>query len=123
LSLPLIRLSGFFQVDDGLFSQTPASRATPAASGWRRRHGVCDERGRTHELGLQRLCHRADVLGRHHHSLFHVELAAKHGAAHFQTETMHQLGGPTMVMPTAYFQCGYFLTGEYALSLKQPGVE
>jgi phosphate-selective porin OprO and OprP len=59
-------------------------------------------------------------------SLFHVELAANHGAAHFQTEamleTVDQFGGPTMVMPTAYFQCGYFLTGEHALYLKQPGV-
>jgi phosphate-selective porin OprO/OprP len=59
-------------------------------------------------------------------SLFHVELAANHGAAHFQTEamleTVNQFGGPTMVMPTAYFQCGYFLTGEHALYLKQPGV-
>ena len=25
--LPLIRMSGFFQVDDGLFSQSPASQA------------------------------------------------------------------------------------------------
>ena len=59
-------------------------------------------------------------------SMFHVELAANHGAAHFQTEAMlenaNQFGGPPVVIPTAYFQCGYFLTGEHALYLKQAGV-
>ncbi len=56
----------------------------------------------------------------------HLELARNAGRAHFQSEVMlegvNQLGGPTMLMPAAYAQCGYFLTGESALYLKQSGV-
>jgi phosphate-selective porin OprO/OprP len=56
----------------------------------------------------------------------HVELARNAGPAHFQTEVMlegfNQFGGPTTFVPAAYFQCGYFLTGESVLYLKQPGV-
>jgi phosphate-selective porin OprO/OprP len=56
----------------------------------------------------------------------HVEFARNAGPAHFQTEVMlegfNQFGGPTTFVPAAYFQCGYFLTGESALYLKQAGV-
>jgi phosphate-selective porin OprO/OprP len=59
-------------------------------------------------------------------TLSHIELAGNHGAFHFQTEgmleTVNQRGGPTMLVPTAYFQCGAFLTGETVLYLKEPGV-
>jgi len=55
----------------------------------------------------------------------HVELAGSHGAAHFQTEAMltvvHQFGGPAIMQPAAYFQCGYMLTGEAIGYLKQVG--
>ena len=58
--------------------------------------------------------------------LAHLELARNAGPAHFQTEVMlegvNQFGGPTMLVPSAYFQCGYFLTGESCLYLKQAGV-
>ncbi len=50
------------------------------------------------------------------YSLYHAELAGNYGAAHFQTEfiasAVNQVGGPTVFLPGAYFQCGYFLTGE-----------
>jgi phosphate-selective porin OprO/OprP len=56
----------------------------------------------------------------------HLEFARNAGPAHFQTEVMlegfNQFGGPTTLLPAAYFQCGYFLTGESILYLKQPGV-
>jgi len=56
----------------------------------------------------------------------HVEFAGNAGPAHFQTEAMieavDQFGGPTIFVPAAYFQCGYFLTGESCLYLKQAGV-
>jgi phosphate-selective porin OprO/OprP len=56
----------------------------------------------------------------------HLEFARNAGPAHFQTEVMlegfNQFGGPTTLLPAAYFQCGYFLTGESVLYLKQPGV-
>ena len=59
-------------------------------------------------------------------SLLHLELAGNHGPSHFQTEAMLQMidqfGGPTIMEPSAYFQCGYFLTGESAGYLKQAGV-
>ena len=56
----------------------------------------------------------------------HLELARNAGPAHFQTEVMleafNQFGGPPTFVPAAYFQCGYFLTGESCLYLKQAGV-
>ena len=59
-------------------------------------------------------------------SMYHAELAINRGAFNFQTEvmleTINQQGGPTMLMPGAYMQCGYFLTGEHANYLKQAGV-
>lgn len=55
----------------------------------------------------------------------HVELAGSHGRAHFQTEamltTVNQFGGPAIMQPAAYFQCGYMLTGEAIGYLKQVG--
>lgn len=58
-------------------------------------------------------------------NFYHTELAANYGPAHFQTEFMcasvNQRGGPAVVYPGAYFQCGYFLTGESCLYLKQAG--
>lgn len=55
----------------------------------------------------------------------HVELAGSYGRAHFQTEamltTVNQFGGPTIMQPAAYFQCGYMLTGESIGYLKQVG--
>lgn len=59
-------------------------------------------------------------------NFWHTELAANWGAAHFQSEfmatTVNQRGGPAIFYPGAYFQCGYFLTGESCLYLKQAGV-
>lgn len=59
-------------------------------------------------------------------NFFHTELAGNYGAAHFQTEFMatslNQRGGPAVFYPGAYFQAGYFLTGESCLYLKQAGV-
>jgi phosphate-selective porin OprO/OprP len=59
-------------------------------------------------------------------SLYHVELAGSIGSFHYQSEvmleTVNQRGGPTMLLPGAYAQCGWFLTGEHAAYLKQPGV-
>ncbi len=59
-------------------------------------------------------------------NFWHTEFAGNWGAAHFQTEFMatslNQLGGPAIFYPGAYFQCGYFLTGESCLYLKQAGV-
>jgi phosphate-selective porin OprO/OprP len=55
----------------------------------------------------------------------HVELAGSYGRAHFQTEamltTVNQFGGPAIMQPAAYFQCGYMLTGESIGYLKQVG--
>jgi phosphate-selective porin OprO/OprP len=60
------------------------------------------------------------------YNLYHTELAGNYGPAHFQTEfmlsTVNQLAGPTVVLPGAYIQCGYFLTGESAGYIKQAGV-
>jgi phosphate-selective porin OprO/OprP len=58
---------------------------------------------------------------------YHVELAGNYGPAHFQSEVMctsvNQMNGGSMVnYPAAYVQCGYFLTGESCLYLKQAGV-
>jgi phosphate-selective porin OprO/OprP len=59
-------------------------------------------------------------------NLYHLELAGNAGPAHFQTEVvcvgLNQMNGPTIWYPGAYFQCGYFLTGESCLYLKQAGV-
>jgi phosphate-selective porin OprO/OprP len=59
-------------------------------------------------------------------SMYHAEFAFNRGSFNFQTEAMleavNQFGGPTMLMPAAYMQCGYFLTGEHAKYLKQAGV-
>jgi len=59
-------------------------------------------------------------------SIGHLELAGNAGQAHFQTEAMltaiDQLGGPTIMQPSAYAQCGYMLTGESIGYLKQAGV-
>jgi phosphate-selective porin OprO and OprP len=59
-------------------------------------------------------------------SLYHVELAGNAGQFHFQSEVLleavNQRGGPTMLQPGAYAQCGYFLTGEHPGYLKEPGV-
>ena len=59
-------------------------------------------------------------------NFWHTEFAGNWGAAHFQTEflatSLNQLGGPAIFYPGAYFQCGYFLTGESCLYLKQAGV-
>jgi phosphate-selective porin OprO/OprP len=59
-------------------------------------------------------------------SFFHLELAGNAGPAHFQTEAIlemvNQFGGPTIMQPSAYFQCGYMLTGESIGYLKQAGV-
>jgi phosphate-selective porin OprO/OprP len=50
--------------------------------------------------------------------LLHAELAGNYGSAHFQTEwlgsAVDQYGGPMVFYQGAYFQCGYFLTGESA---------
>jgi len=58
--------------------------------------------------------------------LFHTELAGNYGPAHFQTEWMgtvlDQLSGPAIFYHGAYFQCGYFLTGESCRYIKQAGV-
>jgi phosphate-selective porin OprO and OprP len=55
----------------------------------------------------------------------HLELAGAFGRAHFQTEVMltafNQFGGPAVMEPAAYFQCGYMLTGEAIAYLKQVG--
>ena len=56
---------------------------------------------------------------------FHLELAGGSGPAHFQTEamltTVGQFGGPAIMQPAAYFQCGYMLTGEAIGYLNQVG--
>lgn len=59
-------------------------------------------------------------------SLYHVELAGSIGSFHYQSEvmleTVNQRDGPTLLLPGAYAQCGWFLTGEHAAYLKQAGV-
>lgn len=49
-------------------------------------------------------------------SIYHLESCGSYGPAHFQTEwmatTVSQLNGPLVFLHGAYFQCGYFLTGE-----------
>jgi phosphate-selective porin OprO/OprP len=52
-----------------------------------------------------------------HYQLVHAELAGNYGSAHFQAEVMGdfvaQMNSTSSVNYTgAYFQCGYFLTGE-----------
>ena len=59
-------------------------------------------------------------------SVGHLELAGNAGPVHFQSEAMltavDQMGGPTIMQPAAYAQCGYMLTGESIGYLKQAGV-
>jgi len=49
-------------------------------------------------------------------SIYHLESCGSYGAAHFQSEyiatVVSQLSGPSVFLDGAYFQCGYFLTGE-----------
>lgn len=60
------------------------------------------------------------------YNLFHLELAGNVGSAHWQTEYLaslvNQFGGPQVFYDGAYFQCGYFLTGESCSYNKQAGV-
>ncbi|MBX3414628.1 MAG: hypothetical protein KF708_18215 [Pirellulales bacterium] len=60
------------------------------------------------------------------YNMFHTELAGNYGPAHFQTEwqgsVVDQLTGSAIFYHGAYFQCGYFLTGESVRYLKQAGV-
>lgn len=55
----------------------------------------------------------------------HLELAGSHDCAHFQAEgmltTVNQFGGPAIMQPAAYVQCGYMLTGEAIGYLKHVG--
>lgn len=57
---------------------------------------------------------------------YHAELAGQWGAAHFQTEylatALNTDTQGTVLLDGAYFQCGYFLTGENAGYNKQFGV-
>jgi len=57
---------------------------------------------------------------------YHTELAANAGSASFQSEFMltalNQMNGPSIFMPGAYAQCGYFLTGESVAYNRQAGV-
>lgn len=57
---------------------------------------------------------------------YHGELGGSYGPAHFQSEIMatsvKQLGGGNIYYPGAYFQCGYFLTGENVGYNKPQGV-
>jgi phosphate-selective porin OprO/OprP len=59
-------------------------------------------------------------------TLSHLELAGSAGRFHFQSEvmleTVEQFGGPTILQPGAYAQCGWMLTGETIGYLKQAGV-
>ena len=59
-------------------------------------------------------------------NLTHLELAGCSGRFHFQSELLleaiDQFGGPTILQPGAYAQCGYMLTGESIGYLKQAGV-
>jgi len=59
-------------------------------------------------------------------TLSHLELAASAGRFFFQSEvmleTVEQFGGPTILQPGAYAQCGWMLTGETIGYLKQAGV-
>ncbi|MFM7519757.1 MAG: OprO/OprP family phosphate-selective porin [Planctomycetota bacterium] len=59
-------------------------------------------------------------------TLSHRELAGSAGRFHFQSEvmleTVEQFGGPTILQPGAYAQCGWMLTGETIGYLKQAGV-
>jgi phosphate-selective porin OprO/OprP len=51
-------------------------------------------------------------------SIYHLESCGSYGPAHFQSEyvatVISQLSGPPVFLDGAYFQCGYFLTGENA---------
>ena len=59
-------------------------------------------------------------------NFYHTELAGNYGPANFQTEFMatglNQMNGPQIFYYGAYFQAGYFLTGESAGYNKQTGV-
>jgi len=59
-------------------------------------------------------------------SLTHLEFAGNAGRFHFQSEVMlegvNQFGGPVIMQPGAYAQCGWMLTGESIGYLKQAGV-
>ncbi len=59
------------------------------------------------------------------YNLYHVELAANWGSAHFQSEFIatgvNQMNGPTVFYDGAYVQGGYFLTGESCGYNKQMG--
>jgi phosphate-selective porin OprO/OprP len=56
----------------------------------------------------------------------HAELGCNYGSAHFQTEflatSLNQRNGPPVFFYGAYFQGGYFLTGESAGYNRQTGV-
>jgi phosphate-selective porin OprO/OprP len=49
-------------------------------------------------------------------SIYHAEMCGNYGPAHFQTEyiatVVGQTNGPQVFLDGAYFQCGYYLTGE-----------
>jgi phosphate-selective porin OprO/OprP len=49
-------------------------------------------------------------------SIYHAEMCGNYGSAHFQTEyiatVVNQTGGPQVLLDGAYFQCGFYLTGE-----------
>lgn len=51
-------------------------------------------------------------------SIYHVEACGNYGPAHFQSEfvatVVSQVAGPQVLLDGAYFQTGYFLTGENA---------
>jgi phosphate-selective porin OprO/OprP len=74
--------------------------------------------------GTQFVLDTGRILANDFHDI-HVELAGSYGRAHFQTEAMltavNQFGGPAIMQPAAYFQCGYMLTGEAIGYLKQVG--
>ena len=59
------------------------------------------------------------------YNLYHLELAANWGSAHFQSEyiatSVNQMGGPAVFYDGAYAQAGYFLTGEACGYNKQMG--
>lgn len=59
-------------------------------------------------------------------SFYHAELAGQYGSAHFQTEwiatSLQTLTAGNIMMNGAYFQTGYFLTGEHCGYNRQFGV-
>jgi len=66
------------------------------------------------------------ALSVHHSNLFGVEAAAANGPLHAQSEIMFavidQVGGSTAVLPGAYAQVGYVLTGEARAYNRTSGV-